>query len=159
MIKITDQYFWNLVFLLFFAGMVTMGVIILQSESRFLKVGLQPLDYILMTLATWRLVRLFVYDTIMKFFREQFWDLKKVGRGYELVKPPHGPRRTLADLIGCPSCISIWMAATVMFFYLLTPYAVIPVTILALSAVALFMQNLGTLVACGSEYLSSKTRD
>ncbi len=157
MIKITDQYFWNVVFLIFFGSLVVMGVIILETESRFLAAGLQPLDYILMILATWRLVRLFGYDTITKFFREQFWDLKKVGKGYELVKPTHGPRRTIADLIGCPSCLSMWMASTTIFFYMLTPYAVVPVTILAISAVALFLQNLGTLVACSTEHISKKS--
>ena len=158
MIRITDQYFWNFVFLMFFLSLVIMGVIILETESRFLETPLQPLDYILMTLATWRLIRLFVYDTITRFFREQFWDLKKVGRGFELVKPATGPRRTLADLVGCTSCIGVWMGSTVVFFYLLTPYAFVPVVILAISAVAQFLQNLGTLVGHTSEYLDKKSK-
>ncbi len=156
MIRITDQYFWNFIFLVFFLALVVMAMIILDTESRFLEAGLQPIDYVLMTLATWRLIRLFAYDIITRFFREQFWDLKKVGRGYELVKPATGPRRTIADLLGCPACLGIWMGSTVVFFYLLTPYAMIPVVILAISAVALFLQNVGTLVANGAEYFDKK---
>ncbi|MCB9810584.1 MAG: DUF1360 domain-containing protein [Candidatus Nomurabacteria bacterium] len=159
MIRITDQYFWNFVFSIFFLALVVMGIIILQTESRFLEEELKPIDYVLMTLATWRLIRLFAYDIIMRFFREQFWDLKKVGRGFELVKPTTGPRRTLADLLGCPACLGIWMGATVVFFYLLTSYAVIPVVILAVSAVATFLQNVGTLVGNSAEYLDKKNKE
>ena len=159
MIRITDQYFWNFVFLMFFLALVVMALIILDTESRFLETPLLPIDYILMTLATWRLIRLFAYDIITRFFREQFWDLKKVGRGFELVKPMTGPRRTVADLLGCPACLGIWMGSTVVFFYLLTPYAFIPVVILAVSAVAQFLQNLGTLVSTASEHLDKKYKN
>ncbi len=159
MIRITDQYFWNFIFLVFFIAIVVMGIIILETESRFLESGLQPIDYILMSLATWRLTRFFTFDMITRFFREQFWDLKKVGRGYELIKPLNGPRRTIADLLDCPACTSVWMGSTVVFFYLLTAYAMIPVVILAISAVALFLQNLGMLVSNGSDYFSKKTKE
>lgn len=156
MIRITDQYFWNFVFSVFFLAILVMVVIILETESRFLETGLQPIDYILMMLATWRLVRLFVYDTVTKFIREQFWDLEKVGRKHELVKPKEGPRRTLADLFGCPSCVSVWVGTIVVFFYMLTPYAFVPILLLAVSAVATFLQNTGNFVANGAEFLSKK---
>jgi len=153
MLKITDQYFWNFVFLVFFLILVVMGLIILSTESRFLETSLALSDFVLMTLATWRLVRLFAFDTITRFIREQFWDLKKVGRGFELVKPKTGARRTIADLFSCVACISMWMGATVVFFYLLSPMAYIPAVILSVSAVAQFLQNIGTLVGCASGYL------
>lgn len=151
--RITDQYFWNFIFSVVFIGSVVMAVIILSTESRFLEEPLQPVDYILMILATWRLVRLFVYDVVTKFIREQFWDLEKTGKGFELVKPKTGPRRTLADLTSCPSCMSMWAGSVVVFFYLLTPWAQVPVIMLAISALALFGQNLGTLVATTTEHL------
>jgi len=154
MLKITDQYFWNFVFLVFFIIVVIMGLIILDTESRFIETPLELSDFVLMTLATWRLVRLFAFDSITRFIREQFWDLKKVGRGFELVKPKTGPRRTLADLFSCVSCLSVWMGATVVFFYLLSPLAYLPVVILAISAVAHFLQNMGTLVGDTANYLN-----
>lgn len=130
-----------------------MAAIILSTESRFLEEPLTAIDYILMILATWRLVRLFVYDVVTKFIREQFWDLEKTTKGYELVKPKSGVRRTLADLTGCPSCVSMWAGSVVVFFYLLTPWAQVPVIMLAVSALALFGQNLGTLVATTTDHL------
>ena len=140
MIRITDQYFWNFVFTMFFLVMIIMGVIILDSEARIAPGELTVFDISLMVLATFRLIRLFAYDGIAKFFREQFWDAEKTKTGYVLSKPAKGPRRTLADLFGCPWCLGMWFGATVTFFYLWTAYAYLPVLILAISAVASSLQ-------------------
>lgn len=147
MLRITDQYFWNFVFSIFFLVLVVMGAIILETEARIPLVDLELVDFVLITLASWRVTRLFVYDEITRFFREQFWDIKKVGKGYQLEKPKTGPRRTLADLLSCPWCFGVWATAMVTFFYLSTPYSVFPVVLLALSAVATFMSNVSRLVA------------
>lgn len=155
--RITDQYFWNFVFSMFFLVLVIMAAIILQTEARLNVAELSFTDFALMTLATWRLTRLFVYDAITKFFREQFWDVVKVGKGYALEKPKVGPRRTIADLLACPWCFGVWAAAVVIFFYLITPYAVYPVMLLALSAVATFLQLLSNLV--GNQAEATKTKN
>lgn len=157
--RITDQYFWNVVFLAFFLLLVVMGAIILETESRILWVDLTVTDYVLITLASWRLTRLVVYDAIMKFFREQFWDLVKVGKGYELAKPKFGPRRTLADLLSCPWCFGTWATASIIFFYLITPYAVFPVLILAISAVATMLQISSNLIGHKAEQLKRENED
>lgn len=159
MIKITDQYFWNVVFSFFFLALVIMGTIILETESRIPFAQLEVVDFVLITLASWRLTRLFVYDAITKFFREQFYDVVKAGKGVELEKPKFGPRRTLADLLSCPWCFSIWAAATVIFFYLLTPYAFFPVLILAISAVASFLQIVSNAVGHKAEQLKRENED
>jgi len=158
MIRVTDQYFWNIVFGAFFAILVVMAAIILHTESRIPLTELTLTDYVLLTLATWRLVRLFVYDAITKWFREQFYDVVKVGRGLELVKPKTGPRRTLADLLSCPWCFGVWAAAMVIFFYLITPYAIFPVILLALSAVASFLQIFANLVGHKAEQLKNENQ-
>lgn len=151
MIRITDQYFWNIVFTVFFLIVVVMGMIILDTEARIAYSELTLTDYVLITLASWRLTRLFVYDAMTKYIREQFWDAKKVGRGWKLEKPKVGPRRTLADLMGCPWCFGVWATTTVTFFYLLTDYAIFPVVVLALSAVATFLQLISNLAGHQAE--------
>ena len=151
MIRVSDQYFWNFVFTVFFTILIVLGAIILETESRIPLAELTIVDYVLITLASWRVVRLFVYDALTKFFREQFWDVVKVGRGYRLEKPKAGPRRTIADLLSCPWCFGMWAVATVTFFYLITPYAVFPVILLAISAVATFLQLLSNLVGHKAE--------
>lgn len=151
MVRITDQYFWNGVFTAFFCILVILGAIILDGEARVAWTDLTMIDYTLMTLASWRLTRLFVYDAVTKFVREQFYDVKKVGRGYTLEKPKTGPRRTLADLLTCPWCFGAWASATIVFFYLLTEWAVFPVVILAISAVATYLQLLANLTGHSAE--------
>lgn len=156
MLRITDQYFWNLVFTIFFVGLIAMGAIILETEARIAFEDLTAVDLMLITLATYRLIRLFVYDAITKFFREQFWDVQESKGKILLVKPAKGPRRTLADLLSCPWCFGAWAAATVTFFYLLTPYAQLPVLILAVAGVASFLQLLSNLVGHRAEQLKNQ---
>lgn len=156
MIRVTDQYFWNLIFLAFFGCLVFLGTVILQSEAIKPYDALTFTDYALITLASFRLIRLVTYDKIFTFFREQFYDAKEYKGKVVLVKPESGPRRTLADLVTCPWCIGIWMAAMVSFFYLLTPYAFFPILFLALSAAASFLQLLANLVGWRAEQLKSE---
>ena len=146
MLRVTDQYIWNFIFAVFFVILVIMGSIILQTEARIPLHDLSLVDYVLITLASWRLTRLFIYDSITQWFREQFWDVVKVGKGLQLEKPKTGARRMIADLLDCPWCFGIWATATVIFFYLITPYAVFPVILLALSAAATFLNSLSRLV-------------
>ena len=111
-------------------------------------------DLVLITLASFRVIRLFVYDRITAFFREQFWDANVVDGGeIILTKPLRGPRRALADLISCPWCFGIWAAAMTTFFYFLTPYALYVVILLAISAVATFLQILSNMIGWKAEVL------
>lgn len=151
MVRITEQYFWQVVFSLFFLGLVFLGMVILDGEARVPFAELTLYDFVLISLASWRLVRLFVYDAITKFFREQFADVVKGPAGYTLEKPAQGPRRTLYELVNCPWCLGVWMAATVTFFYLLTSLALYPILFLAVAAVASFLQMLANLVGWHAE--------
>ncbi len=128
-----------------------MGDIILETEAYLKWYDLTTFDYLVVTLATWRLTRLFVQDSITRFIREQFMDVVKSGRGYRLEKPKSGVRRILAESFSCPWCTSIWVAMVVLFLYVLTPYAVYPFALLALSAAASFMYNVSSLIGNNAE--------
>lgn len=151
--RITDQYFWNFVFGIVFVAFIFMGTVILSSEAYKAYGTLTLTDYVLLTLATMRFTRLFVYDKITAFFREQFYDVHETKNGFTLVKPEHGPRRTLADLMSCPWCFGVWSAGTVSFFYLLTPYAFYPVLILALGSLGTLLQLLANMIGWKAEQL------
>jgi len=140
MIRVSEQYFWSVVFSVFFLILVVMGAIILETESRLLWSELTTFDYVIMLLASWRLTRLFVYDSITRFLREQFMDVVKAGRGYRLERPKTGPRRLLAELFSCPWCTSIWTSSFVVFVYMLTEYSVLPFVLLGMSAVVSVLQ-------------------
>ena len=149
--RITDQYFWNVVFLAFFICLVFMATVILDGEAYKPYAELTLLDYTLITLASFRIIRAVIYDKIFAFFREQFYDATEYKGKVVLTKPEAGPRRTLADLLSCPWCFGVWAAAMVTFFYLLTPYAFYPTLFLALSAAASFLQILSNLIGWKAE--------
>lgn len=151
--RITDQYFWNFVFSLFFLAFLFMGTIILDGEAYKAYGSLTAFDLALMVLATFRLTRLFVYDKITAFFREQFLDVVEGREGMTLVKPEKGPRRTLADLFSCPWCIGMWAAGTVTFFYLLTPYAFFVILMLAIGALGTLLQLVANMIGWKAEQL------
>jgi hypothetical protein len=151
--RITDQYFWNVVFTGFFIVLVILMAIILDTEMIRDVATLTLTDFVLMTLATWRLIRLFVYDAVTKFFREQFWDVEKTKTGLMLVKPERGPRRTIADLLSCPWCFGVWAGALVVFAYLTFAWAWYVVAFLAIAAAATFLQLLANLVGHKAEQL------
>ena len=152
--RVTDQYFWNLVFSVVFLVFLFMGVVILDGEAYKPIPELTLVDFVLITLASFRVTRLIVYDHITAFFREQFYNVAGEGRGkLVLEKPIGGPRRTLADLLSCPWCFGVWATATVAFFYLLTPLALFPVLLLALSGVATFFQLLANMIGWKAEKL------
>jgi hypothetical protein len=157
MIRITDQYLWNIVFMLFYLGLLTMGMIILDSEAHIRYADLALLDLALISLASFRLIRLFVYDAMTKFLREQFYDAKVTKTGkVTLYKPLKGPRRTLCDLMNCPWCFGVWATTMVVFFYLLTPAAFIPVLILAISAIATWLQLFTNMIGWKAEQLKAE---
>jgi hypothetical protein len=157
MIRVTDQYFWNIIFLLFYIGLVIMAVIILESVGYKYYQDLTILDLTLITLASFRMTRMFVYDSMTRFLREQFWDAKVVRNKVTLVKPQTGPRRTLADLIGCPWCFGVWATTFVAFFYMLTPYAYFPTLILALASIATLLQLFANMMGWKAEQLKKET--
>lgn len=159
MIRITDQYFWNVVFILFYIGLVVMAGIILNTEARMAYTELTLLDLAIISLASFRFTRLFVYDAMTKFFREQFWDVKLVRTKVMLVKPVTGPRRTLADLMCCPWCFGVWATSFILFFYLLTPHAYFPILILALSSIATMLQIFSNMIGWKAEQLKKDTEE
>jgi hypothetical protein len=149
--RITEQYFWNFVFSVFFVVLVFLGSIILESGTYRTWASLTLLDLSIITLATFRLIRLVTYDKITAFFREQFYDEKSVRGGVVLEKPAGGPRRTLADLVSCPWCLGVWGSAMVIFFYMLTPYAYYPILLLAIAGVATVLQLTANLIGWYAE--------
>lgn len=153
MIRFTEQYFWNILFLLLYVWVLMAMLVTLDEHAYKSYTELSLFDLTLLALASFRVTRLFVYDSMTKFIREQFLDVKTV-RGKEVVqKPEGGMRRTLADLVCCPWCFGIWATTCVVFFYLLTPLAYLPILILALAGVATFLQLCANVVGWKAEQL------
>jgi hypothetical protein len=133
------KHFWSILFSVFFAALLFIGIAWLAGTGRFNR-PIATGDFILMALAIWRLIRLFTYDAITAFVREWFEGAA-----------PNSFRGTLHALVTCPWCIGLWFSFIVVFFYFATIYAWPVILILALAAVASFLQILGNLVGWSAE--------
>ena len=142
MTRNTEQYIWNILFTLFFLLCLLFATLLVTTKHGAHSVfRLNLFEMFLIALASQRVIRLFVYDAVMTWFRELFYDTKELQSGeVELIKPERGPRRTIVDLLTCPWCFGLWATASVSFIYLMTPYAYYPILLLALSSVASTLQ-------------------
>ena len=154
--RITDQYFWNIVFSALFLSFLVSGTIILETNATASLHTLTLSEFAILSLATFRLTQLFVYDKITAFFREQFYNARVTKTGTILEKPVTGARRTLADLLSCPWCFGVWAGTMVVFFYALTPYAWYPILILAISGVGSALQIFVNMIGWKAEQLKNE---
>jgi len=122
-----DQYFWHFVYSVVFVALVALSLLYLKTHDR-LPRKIPTFDFILLGLATFRLIRLFTYDLITNFIRAHFKQYK------------NGPGRVAWHLLDCPWCSGVWMAFAVTFFYFATPFAWYPILILAIAGVGSFVQ-------------------
>ena len=131
--------FWNIVFSLFFAALLFLGMKWLYENGKMVT-SISTVDFFLITLATFRLIRLFSYDLITKFLRDAF-----------SLAPHNSFLGTLGALLHCPWCTGLWFSAFVLFFYLATPLAWPLILVLALAGTASFIQILANLVGWTAE--------
>lgn len=130
---------WNCLFGAFFALVVLWGSSWLVSSG--LLARYVPLaDFLLMALATFRLIRLASYDVITKFIRDA------------VERAPEGTfAGTFSALIHCPWCTGLWFAFFVVFFYYATPIAWPIILILALAGLASLFQVAANLIGWNAE--------
>ena len=140
-----SQNFWYFVFSVLFIFVLAGMLWFLGEGGRSVPRGIAIFDFILIILATFRLIRLFVYDKITQFIRDWF------------IPISHGPRRTIGALLSCPWCTGVWIAPFVIFFYYSTPLAWFVILVLAIAGVASFIQVLANMIGWRAEYLKHGT--
>lgn len=135
-----EQNVWNIGFTVFYAVLLLVMMVVLFRLEGSLPTAISFFDVALIVLATFRLIRLFVYDKVMRWFRDLFASAKR------------GPAKTLSDLLGCPWCLGLWMGTFVVFFYFLLPdIAWFIILILAVSSLASVFQLLANLIGWSAE--------
>lgn len=161
MSKNTDQNFWNFISSVVF--LVILGVFVYRVDSMGgIPKRIDLFDFTIITLATFRLIRLFVYDKVTEFIRDFFMTEiikvdEKTGKEYK-VKVPYckGPLRTISELFDCPWCISVWVALFVTLMYLYFPWAWIIIVIFAIAGVASLLQLFSNMIGWSAEHLKQK---
>lgn len=140
-------HFWNTVLSLFFAFLVIVSISLLAKQERiFYDVPVR--DIILLSLAIFRLIRLFTYDQITQFIRDWF-----VGA------TPNSLCHSLGVLINCPWCVGLWFSWATVTFYFASIYSWPIILVLALAAVASFIQILSNWVGWSAEYKKLKAKN
>ena len=148
---------WNILAVVLF---VVLAVILLRClEARGILLQYLPVgDFVILSLAILRIIRLVAYDNITLFLREVFLDVKTVryaeeGEEFiERVPSENSLKRTIAKLLNCPWCVGVWIALFVLYIYLAYPQLWIVFILLALSSVASLLQLLSNLLGWNAEY-------
>lgn len=131
---------WNIIFSLFFLGLVALSIVYLSDAGK-LRGSVPWGDLILLSLATFRLVRLFTYDHITAFLREWVAGAR-----------PGTFLGTVKDLLGCPWCTGVWFGFLAYVGYAASPGLVMPlVLMLSIAALASFFQVFSNLVGWNAE--------
>ena len=138
---------WNIILFFFYLIILVGALYPLYRIHGEIPYSISIFDTVLIIFATFRIVRLFVYDHIMQFFRDIFIEKdKKFGECYD-----SGFRASVTHLLACPWCMSTWAAFFVVFFYFLTPLAWFPIFVVAISGFASLLQITTNLVGWGAE--------
>lgn len=124
---------------------------------------IKTFDLILISLTTFRLVRLFVYDSVAQYIRDWFLDIREVTIDgvsmLERSKPQAGFRRLMTDLLACPWCTSVWVSMFATFVYLLLPGLFFAYLVFAISGIASFVQISINRIGWQAEYKKTLTQN
>lgn len=134
-------HFWHLFFSLVFLGGAIAALGVIEATYGTVPTSVPLADAIILVLATFRLTRLFAYDSITSFIREWF-----------AGSNPRSFLGTLGTLVHCPWCLGLWFSLVASFAYFMTPYAWFFLFFLALGGVATFIQILANLVGWSAEH-------
>lgn len=147
--RTTNQNYWNFAYTMVFLGVVVVLVYIL-AKTKGLPQSIDIFDFFILVFATFRIIRLFVYDKITKWFRDLFLNVAPDGK--TLVKPLRGPRLTMYELLDCPWCLGIWAGTTAVFAYFLFSWSWVVLLALAVSGVASFIQITANAIGWNAEH-------
>ena len=127
--------------------MLVAALMFMKMERGGYLVSVPPFDALLLSLASFRVTRLIVYDKISRWFRDLFDD----PRG-------HGFRHTVHDLLSCPWCIGFWSALILVVAYFVYPWAWTVVFFLAVAGVGSLVQLYANSIGWGAELKKLKVQ-
>lgn len=122
--ELSDQHFWNIVFLVVSVAVFTVFMAFFGPEAAGTLAGITPFQFFVLSLAIFRLTRLLVADHIMLWLRDMCVNVNEETNpetGMLCVvreKPPKGVRLLFANLLGCPWCVSVWAAFIIIVLYM-----------------------------------------
>ncbi|HRH55919.1 MAG TPA: DUF1360 domain-containing protein [Candidatus Paceibacterota bacterium] len=132
--------FWNILYSVFFIGLITVAFLWLSERGQLIA-DIPVFHLVLLSLATFRLVRLFTYDHITDYLR----DWVRTRREDSFLG-------TAGSLLGCPWCTGMWFAFLAYVGYAAAPAVVLPLAlILSIAAAASLFQLVANLIGWSAE--------
>jgi hypothetical protein len=124
MMKNSAQNACNFVSLFFFFSLMVVVGYLLKLQGYEIT-DLTVRDMIIITLASFRLIRVVVFEKIFKFFRD-----------FVKSRPSYYVFNTMKFIVTCPWCMGVWVSLMIIVFFYLIPYGQLLVYVLAISGVA-----------------------
>jgi hypothetical protein len=137
--------FWNIIFILFFALLTFIGYAIVLGSGP-APFYVDPWTAFILALATLRLTRLFVYDSITKWFRDLVEDAT-----------PRTFWGTVRTLVNCPWCTGLWSALVVSVVYFAWPQLWFFIFVMALGGGASILQIAANWIGWSAEFKKRAT--
>jgi hypothetical protein len=134
----TTEKIWNLVSMFVFIIVLIIIGILLDNHGLDIK-EIRILDLLLICIATYRMIRLVVYDRIFKIARDLMRSFKGSGLGDSLV-----------TIMTCPWCAGIWIALLNIPIFYLVPFGDLFIYVMSIAGISTFLQlgsNIAGLVA------------
>lgn len=106
------------------------------------------LNFIIVTLACFRLTRLFVFDKITEFLRAPFFDEieeeNEEGTKEVYYLPKQTPiKKFIGELLSCYWCTGVWVSAALVIGYLFLPAIFVPIILVfAVAGLAAIVESL-----------------
>jgi hypothetical protein len=132
--KVKNQNFWHFFFSALYLLLVFFVISLFNLQGKLTK-QIPIFDFFLLSAATFRLIRFFVYDSITEGVREY------------LAKFSTGSGKEISMLINCPWCTGIWMALVVFTMYFSNPLFWYFLVILALAGLGSITQIIVTRIS------------
>ncbi len=118
---------------------------------------ISTMDLVLLGLATARLADIISTDEIMRWLREPFVKTETEEMGGEEVITREGRgrgfRKVFGDLLSCPWCVAVWVAAGLTYAFALWPVVVwLFVLLIALAEIGSILQTFSTILVRAEKY-------
>jgi hypothetical protein len=118
------------------------------------------LDLALLGLAAARVTDVLSTDEIMRWLREPFIELEPTeiaGREVEVREGRgDGWRRVIGNLLSCPWCVGVWVAAGLTYLYFLLPKVTwLFILVMAIAEIGSILQTFSTILVRLEKYIKS----
>ena len=129
---------WNVL------SMVVFVLLLIAAGTLLIEMGIDITritwgDLILLSIATYRMIRLLVYDRIFKLVRDFIRSFQGTGLG-----------DSLKTIITCPWCAGVWISLFNVAIFYLVPFGQLFIYVMSIAGIATFLQlgsNIAGLVA------------